>query len=60
MFHDLGDVDAVVTGFREGLFGLLNVVFIDVEFLDTGVFPDVVLELRFKAKGKGRIDGGIL
>ena len=46
MFHNLGDVDAVVTGFREGLFSLLDVFFIDVKFLDTGVFPDVVLELR--------------
>ena len=60
VFHDLGDVDTVVAGFREILFGLLDVFFIDVKFLDTGVFPDIVLELRFEAKGKGRIDGGIL
>ena len=59
VFHNLGDVDAVVTGFRERLFSLLNVFVIDVEFLDTGVFPDVVLELRFEAKGKGGIDGGV-
>ena len=59
VFHDLGDVDAVVAGFRERLFGLLNVFFIDVKFLDTGVFPDIVLELRFEAKGKGGVDGGI-
>ena len=34
VFHNLGDVDAVVTGF-------------------------LVLELRFEAKGKGGIDGGV-
>ena len=59
VFHNLGDVDAVVTGFREGLFSLLDVFFIDVKFLDTGVFPDIVLELRLEANCKGGVDGGI-
>ena len=60
MFHNLGDVDAVVKGSWKGLFSLLDVFFINVEFLDTGVFPDVVFELRFETKGEGGVDGGVL
>ena len=41
VFQDFGDVNAVVTGFWEGLFGLHNVFFINFEFLDAGVFPDL-------------------
>ena len=59
MFQNLRDVNAVVTGLREGLFGFLDVFFIDVKFLDAGVFPDVVLELGFEAKGKSGVDGGV-
>ena len=60
VFHDFGDVNAVVTGFWKGLLGLFNVFFIDFQFLDAGVFPDVVLELRFKMEREGGVDGGIL
>ena len=56
VFHNLEDVEAVVTGFWEGLFSLLDVFFIDVKFLDTGVFPDK----RFEAKGKSGVGGVIL
>ena len=60
MFHDFGDVNAVVMGFWKGLFGLFDIFFINVKFLDTGVFPDVVLELRIEAKHEGGKDGGVL
>ena len=60
VFHDFGDVNAVVAGFWQRLFGLFNIIFINFEFLDAGVFPDVVLELRFKAKGEGGVDSGVL
>ena len=60
VFDDFGDVNAVVTGFWEGLFGLHNVFFINFEFLDAGVFPDIVLELRFQTEREGGVDGGVL
>ena len=53
-------MNAVVTGFWKGLFSLFNVFFIDFEFLDAGVFPDIALELSFKAKHEGGEDGGVL
>ena len=53
VFVYLGDVRAIVVGFGERLFGLVNVLFGDLEFLDTGVFPDAVLELQFKRERKG-------
>ena len=34
------------------------VIFINLEFLDAGVFP--VLELRFKTEREGGVDGGVL
>ena len=55
VFHNLVDVDAIVMGFWKRLFSLFDVFFIDVKFLDTGVFPNVVLELRFEAKGWSRL-----
>ena len=59
-FHDFRDMDAVVAGFWKGLFSLFNVFFIDLEFLDAGVFPDVVLQLRFRTEHEGGVDGGVL
>ena len=34
------------------------VIFINLEFLDAGVFP--VLELKFKTEREGGVDGGVL
>ena len=58
VFHDFGDVNAVVMGFWKGFFSLFDIFFINVKFLDVGVFPDVVLlELRVEAKRDGGVKG---
>ena len=44
VFHNFGDVNAVVMGFGKGLLGLFDIFLIDVKFLDTGIFPEVELE----------------
>ena len=49
-----------MTGFWKGLFNLFYVFFIDFKILDAGVLPDVVPELRLKAKRVGGVYGVVL
>ena len=57
VFDVFGDVNAIVSGFVERLFGHVYVSFIDLEFFNVGVLPNIVLELRLKAECKHKIDG---
>ena len=59
VFDVVGDVNAIVSGFVERLFGPVYVFFIDHEFFNVGVLPNIVLELRLKAECKRNIDGGV-